>query len=248
MIGKLLTHTGALRVSREDLRDIQTPVATPTWKPIGHSELIEALRQELGKRSLEVLEEAYAVQRKGALLFGVIDLRWRETNEFAAAIGLRTANDKTFSIQMAVGFRVLVCDNLAFSGDLIALKRKHTARLDLASEMVKALDRYQEGIVRLEAGIGRLKETSVPDAKAKEILFDVFERGILPVRFLKPVSATYFSSSPEATEAAPRTLWSLHNAVTRHIQHLPPAPAFQATTRLGRLFGLGSNPHSASLN
>ncbi len=248
MIGKLLTHTGAMRVSREDLRDIQTPTPTPTWKPIGHSELIEALQQELAKRSLVVREEAYAIQRQGALLFGVLDLRWRETDEFAAAIGLRTANDKSLSIQMAVGFRVFVCDNLAFSGDLIALKRKHTARLDLASEMVKALDRYQEGIIRLEAGIGRLKGTPVSDTRAKEILFDVFEKGILPVRFLKPVSATYFSSPPEAIEADPRTLWSLHNAVTRHIQHLPPAPAFQSTTRLGRLFGLGSGPHSASRN
>jgi hypothetical protein len=40
------------------------------------------------------------------------------------------------------------------------------------------------------------------------------------------------------TDVAPRTVWGLHNAFTRAIRQMAPAPAFQATTRLGKFFGL----------
>src|SRR5437762_590293 len=153
MIGTLLAHTGAVRVTRPELERIEPPAATRTWKPVGHGELIDVLEAELARRDLQIREETYAVQRDGALLFGVIDLFWRRTEEFATAIGLRTANDKTMSIQIAVGFRVFVCDNLVFSGDLIALRRKHTSGLDLPSEIARAIDRYQEGTLNLKRGV-----------------------------------------------------------------------------------------------
>ena len=92
------------------------------------------------------------VQREGAVLFGVIDLAWRQTTEFAATIGLRTANDKTMSLQIAVGFRVFVCDNLVFAGDVIALRRRHTSGLNLVREIAQAIDRYQDGVLSLERG------------------------------------------------------------------------------------------------
>ena len=131
MIGTLLTHSGARRITRKELRAIEPPAGTRTWKPISHGELLDVLEQELRRRSLAIQEEAYAIQGEGMLLFGAIDLAWRQTEEFAAAIGLRTSNDKRFSLQLAVGMRVFVCDNLVFSGDLIALRRKHTRGLNL---------------------------------------------------------------------------------------------------------------------
>ena len=124
MIGTLLAHSGTARVTRHDLKNIQPPEGTATWKPVSHSDLVDVLEAEIQKRQMEIRDEAYAVQRDGNLLFGVIDLNWRQTDDFAASIGLRTANDKSFSIQIAVGVRVFVCDNLVFAGDLIALRRK----------------------------------------------------------------------------------------------------------------------------
>ena len=52
------------------------------------------------------------------------------------------------------------------------------------------------------------------------------------------VSVTYFRPSEQMRDVQPRTPWGLHNAFTRSIKQMAPAPAFVATTKLGRLFGL----------
>ena len=70
------------------------------------------------------------MQRKGHWLFGVLDLA-AEGGEYGFAIGLRTGNDRSLALQLICGVRVFVCSNMAFSGDFLALKRKHTAGLSL---------------------------------------------------------------------------------------------------------------------
>jgi hypothetical protein len=73
--------------------------------------------------------------------------------DYYAALGLRTSNDKSFAIQIAIGARVIVCDNLLLSGELIALKRKHTAGLDLIEELTAGVRRYELGYEELGKGI-----------------------------------------------------------------------------------------------
>jgi len=231
----LLTHCGAQRVTRADLARIAAPARTATWVPIKHSDLIEALHAELARRDLQVREEQYAVQHQGTLLFGTLALAWHDTGETAAAIGLRTANDKSMALQLAIGLKVLVCDNLCFAGDLIALKRKHTAGLDLSRELARALDRYQAGLLTLRAGMHRLKATALTAQDAKAWFYDLFAQRLLPLRYFPQVVQTYHDVTVPRYGA---TLWALHNAITTHLQTLPPGPAFRATVRLGQMCGL----------
>jgi hypothetical protein len=231
----LLTHCGAQRVTRSDLALIAAPARTATWVPIKHSDLIEALHAELARRGLQVRCEQYAVQHQGTMLFGTLDLAWYDTGETAAAIGLRTANDKSMALQLAIGLKVFVCDNLCFAGDLIALKRKHTAGIDLPDELAHALDRYQAGLLTLRAGVRRLTATPLTAQDAKAWIYDVFAQRLLPLRYFPQVVQTYHDVTVPLYGA---TLWALHNAVTTHLQTLPPGPAFRATVRLGHLCGL----------
>jgi hypothetical protein len=230
----LMTHCGAIQVTRAELATFVPPARTATWMPIKHSDLIDALHTALTQRGFQVRREQYAVQKQGALLFGTLDLDWYDTGKSAAAIGLRTANDKSMALQLAVGQRIFICDNLCFAGDLIALKRKHTAKLDLPRELAGALDHYEAGVHRLAAGIERLTQTPLTMEAAKVRLFDLFHQHILPLRLLHPVIQTLASTSTTDGWNA----WMLHNACTTHIKALPPGPAFRATTRLGHVFGL----------
>ena len=235
-----LSHAHSQLVTRADLMTIPPPAATATWKPIAHADLIQAIDRQLGVRDVRIKQEQFAVQRNGARLFAVLDLALAETDEFCAALGIRTANDKSYALEIAVGVKVFVCDNLAFSGNLIALRRKHTAGLDLNADISRAIDRYQAHLVTLTAQIDGLKERELEDAVAKGMIFDAFTKEILPLRYFPLVAETYFRPRAEQPDVEPRSWWGLHNAFTRAIRQMAPAPAFAATTRLGQFFGLVS--------
>ena len=61
-----------------------------------------------------------------------------------------------------------VCDNMVFRGDLIALNRKHTARLHLRTEINHAILRFQDHFDRLTGEIANLKENSLSESARRE--------------------------------------------------------------------------------
>ena len=116
-----LSHANSQLVSRSQLMTIPPPASTATWRPIAHGDLIQAVDRQLMVRGVTIRKEQFAVQRDGARLFAVLDLAIETTDDTCAAMGIRTANDRSMALEIAVGLKVFVCDNLAFSGDLIAL-------------------------------------------------------------------------------------------------------------------------------
>ena len=123
MTSTLRVERGAQRVSREDLSQFDAPEGTDTWTPVRHSVLVDTMHVELARRGLRVTKEEYAVQRNSNMLFGIMDLDWQRTGEYAAALGLRTSNDKSMSIQLAIGARIFSCTNLVFAGGLLGTGR-----------------------------------------------------------------------------------------------------------------------------
>ena len=69
-------------------------------------------RRPVKARGISIVKEQFAVQK--AKLFGIMDTDYQVTEEGGAAIGIRTANDKCLALQLAIGYRVFVCDNMAF--------------------------------------------------------------------------------------------------------------------------------------
>jgi hypothetical protein len=227
--GRLIAHRGAEIVTREQLAHYVPPPATETFKPVGHAELVATLTQVMQDRGLHIVREQFAVQSQK--LFGTFDLEWQRMEEYGAAVGFRHANDKSMPIQIAVGARVFVCDNMSFSGEMIHTRR-HTAKLDLGQELDQAMYRYMQGFRKLIDDITVQKETVMEDRKAKTLIYDIFRQKIVPVRLFHPVVWSW-EDSVKQHEA---TGWLLHNCFTYHIQKLAPAPAFKATARLGKFF------------
>jgi hypothetical protein len=235
MSGTLITYRGAVKVPKEALLQIEAPQPTTTWRPIPHSTLVNTLGEILSNRGLAVKREEYAIQRNGNILFGVMDLVWGGTVEYYAALGLRTSNNKSFAIQIAIGARVVICDNLLMSGELIALKRKHTAKLDLIEELNQAIRRYELGYQQLEKGIQRLKQCEISLTETREMLFNVFAARIVPVKLFHHVATPYIRT-PDCVTLIP--VWEVHNAFTNVLKKLPPGVAFDANVKLGKFFGL----------
>src|SRR5713101_7181786 len=182
-----LSHASSQLVTRDQLLTIAPPPSTATWRPIAHADLITAIDRQLQVRGITIEAETFAIQREGARLFAVLDLSIECSGEFCASLGLRTANDRSLALEIAVGVKVFVCDNLAFSGDLIALRRKHTLKFDLNADISRAVDRYQAHLLVLQRSVAAIQATPVSDAEAKTMIFDAFRQDILPIRYFKRV-------------------------------------------------------------
>ena len=101
-------------VTRDDLLAIPTPDASPSFRPVPHIELVRGIEMSLAENGIYVAAEKFSVNREGNALFGVMDLRGLPAlPDFSAALGIRTANDKSMSIQLGVGAKVFICDNLS---------------------------------------------------------------------------------------------------------------------------------------
>ena len=228
----LLAHKGAQLVGRQDLLALTTPDPTATHKPIPHAEVVQALVETLGFRRLSVVNDQYAVTPDGMRMFGVLALDV-EGSGIRLAIGVRNSHDKSCSLALTVGYKVFVCDNLAFHGDFSPIMKKHTKRVDIQDVMALAVDRMQRHFEPMQRQVDAWRGYELPDDRARLIIYRAFIEDQLDAakHLARVVHQEYFE--PQYEEFRPRTLWSLSNAFTSAFKKLDPIPSFNATAKLG---------------
>ncbi len=166
-------------------------------------------------------------------MFGVMDLN-AEFSGCRFSIGLRNSNDKSMRLALTAGYRVFVCDNMAFSGDFTPLFHKHTKNLELKDSISIAVDRIHRGFDPIRNQVKAMHDQTLPDDLVKLLIYEAFmDRAVRGLsKFLMPIiHELYFNPKHEAF--APRTLWSLSNAFTSAFKKLAPVRQFEVTARLG---------------
>jgi len=234
----LLTHAGSQLLNREQLATIPAPPATDTHQPIAHAELVNALTETLSFRHINVIKEAYAVSQDGMKMFGVLDLE-TTFDGCRFAVGMRNSNDKSLRLALTVGYKVLVCDNMAFHGDFTPVLAKHTKRLSLVDALSVGVDRMQRNFDPMRRQVEAWKATQLGDEQAKLVIYRAFVQGELeaPKHLARRVHELYFD--PRVPEFSPRTMWSLSNAFTSAFKELDAIPRFKATAKLGTFLAGG---------
>src|SRR6266404_6448237 len=195
-------------IDREALTLVPTPLATDTHRPIPHVEVVTALVETLGFRHIGVVQDEYAVSKDGMKMFGVLDL---DTGMHGCrfSIGVRNAHDKSMRLAMTVGYRVFVCENMAFSGDFQPVLAKHSKNFSLTSALSIGVDEMQRSFDGMKMQVEAWRESQLADVSAKLIIYRAFIESDLevPRHLARPVHELYFN--PKHDEFQPRTLWSL---------------------------------------
>ena len=240
---QLLAHCGSSKITRDELKLIPTPEASATHQPIPHNQIVEALVEGLSFRHISAIREEYAVSNDGMKMFGVLDLE-TTFDGCRFSVGIRNANDKSMRLALTVGYRVLVCDNMAFHGDFTPVLAKHTKHLSLVDVLSIGIDRIQRNFEPMKKQVEAWKGTRIPDESAKLVIYRAFVQGELdvPKHLARRVHDFYFN--PRVEEFAPRTTWSLSNGFTSAFKELDPIPLFRATAKLASFLKLttgGSN-------
>ena len=239
----LIVHgRGSRYATLAELQLLDEPPALGTrHRPIPHAQLISTLHVEFDRRGCTIQRERFAIDRFGDKLFGVFNLTvpQRITGpDRELSLGIRNSTNETLSIQAVAGTHIFVCDNLAFSGDTFAIRRKNTTGLELDSAITSGFDRFLQQASTLDAHITRLQETPLEDTTAKQLIYDAFASKIVPVKLFDDIDELYFRQ--ETPDVAPRTLWGLHNAFTRAFKSLSPMRMLTINVALGRFFGMRS--------
>jgi hypothetical protein len=222
------------KLDRNELALVPTPAGTATHRPIPHVEVVNALVETLGFRHIGISKEEYAVSKDGMKMFGVMELD-QGMHGARFALGLRNSHDKSFRLAITVGYRVFVCENLAFHGDFEPVLAKHTKNFSLQRALSVGVDDMQRSFEPMVKAVETWQGSQLSDVSAKMIIYRAFVEGELeaPRHLDRVVHEYYFNGAFHyGGEFASRTMWSLSNAFTSAFKELDPIPQYKASAKL----------------
>lgn len=213
MSTSLVLHKGAVEVERSKLAKIEAPPPSGRWVPLKHETVLTAVCSALA--GYRIAKERHAVSRSGHRYFGVLDLDCPLVPGVSLAVGVRNSTDKSFPLGFCAGSRVFVCDNLAFSSELL-VTRKHTLNgqkrfVHEISEAVTKLGQWKD----VEANrIRQLQLTQVDQAKASLCVIKAHEQGIISAPLIGRVWKEIVSPSHQYEQPAGLTMFTVLQAFT----------------------------------
>lgn len=213
----LMLHCGASSVDRQQVMDCVTPDPTDSWCPIPHGSLIELLENKLPEYGLTVQQQAHGLHNNGERYFGMFQIGTdgasTDGNDFAMVFGLRNSHDKSFPAGLCLGSGVFVCDNLAFSAEVV-VGRRHTTHImrDLPLLVSNAVGRLVEGRVNQEQRLEAYKQTEITNSEADHLVCEAFRQGAIGKTRIADVLEQW--RTPAHPEFKDRTAWSLFNGFT----------------------------------
>lgn len=231
----LIVHAGGEKVTRDQLSTVATPEATHTWQPVAHESVVRMVEQSITSGGLSIRDSSFALARNGARMFGVITLAG-DTTDYATVIGVRNSHDQSFPVSFCLGSSVFVCDNLAFSSEVV-VKTKHSRLvLDRLPRLVN------EGVAKLIDQRGhqakRIEAYKKAEIKGLSHLHDLtlrsYRAGAIPARAISEVLNEY--DSPRHPEFQEPTLWNFFNCVTEVLKEYGDLPR-----RTQRLHGVADS-------
>ncbi|OAI40706.1 hypothetical protein AYO40_04430 [Planctomycetaceae bacterium SCGC AG-212-D15] len=213
MSTSLILHRGAREVAQKELDSVRVPPATATWFPIPHAQVLSSTVNTLSQAGFQVTRQRLALSKDDAQFFATLDLQTALASGVTLAVGIRNSIDRSLPIGFCAGHRTFICDNLAFSSEIV-VARKHTRfgaeRFNAAiCKAVQTLDAYRE---TEGARIKKFQQIELSADAADALLLRAYEHDIISTPLLPRIIQEW--RQPTFEEFQPRTLWSLMNSFT----------------------------------
>lgn len=199
--------------------------------PVRFDSLVGEVTRGLHEAGAEITNEAFGIARGSNQLFGLMTLA-RPATKFELTVGLRSSTDQSLPISLAVGGRVFVCDNLAFSASY-ALATKSTTNVmgrlpKLVSKALEFLLPWQESI---EEESARWAADTLPDSAAERLMIAAVRTETVPASKLARWIKEYDDpSAPEHREYRGTRL-GLHHAATAALRPTGEGISLNTTVR-----------------
>jgi hypothetical protein len=203
---------------------------------VPYGRFVEEVELHVPRFGLRIVSAAFALARDGKQMFGVLTCEngHRDTG-YSLAIGLRNSYDRSLATELVAGSKVFCCDNLAFTGE-VKVKHKHTVHVfrNLPDLIYQMLSRVQVLKDQTDREIARMRETVLSQIQVDHLLMEAVRRNALPASLIPRVTHAY--EHPEYEEFAPRTAWSLFNALTEVQKRRSPRQQMEESLRVTLVF------------
>ncbi len=225
-------------VGRDEIANVPTPIGTASWKPVAHTDVIDAVTEVVRAHNWQIVDEQYGLAREGQRMFGVMRINRSSSSDWSRCIGIRNSHDQSLSVGLAAGISVMCCSNLAFGGTMV-LKRRHTSRIELGDLVLTAVDELELEFLNLETVSEDLKLHEVSADEARAVIVRAAEVNAINSCDIVPIFREF--QKPCHEEFAEPTRWSLLNAFTEYAKKYSPGRADICYRGLNNLFGLDGN-------
>ena len=231
----LMLGSKSRSITRNELREIETPEPTRSWKPVPHAEVADLIIGHAQSLGYEIENEQYGVNPSGTKMFGVARFHPEGNPDYTRALGFRNSHDMSFAVGLTVGLRVIVCDNLMLAGEQTLLRR-HTSGIDLEEVVPRAFASFEIRFQALEQHRVRLSEEVIDIDEARLTVVRAAEMDAIPSCDILAILSEY--TKPRHEEFAGPTRWSLYNCFTELSKKYTPERAHKCRSRLAKLFEL----------
>lgn len=229
----LMLHAGAKALDRDALAVLPLPAARGARHVVRpFIDDVELVDRFLGDQGFMIASEAFGTKTdaKGfpSQFFGAMEIKPKALvgqyiaageSDFALTVGIRGSYDQSLPRGLAVGSRVFVCDNLAFSGEVDVYAKQTT---NIASRIENLLAEAVSKVPTLadiqNQRFDAYRNYSLTKAKGDAILVECVRMGILnPSDIGKAIKEWDEPSHAEHVEQG-FTVWRLYNALTESIK------------------------------
>jgi len=206
--------------SFKEVCSVPTPDATKTFRPVPHGELINSLRYACKTVGIGIRSEEFTLAHRGARLFGTFTLEpFMRGNGREFTLGFRQGLNKSLSIGVCAGMKVIVCDNMMFDGEFIEF-RKHTSGLDdaeLVRIAINAVTQSMKKMADFKKWHDHMRAVKVNKYKFKCLTFDAMTQGVFPPAHLGRFLNCYGDERKVQLEMKQNadSLYTWHGGVTR---------------------------------
>ena len=210
--------------TKELIINTSLPTQTRTYKPVGHSQLIDLTLNSIEKAGFQLDKETYSAARDGNIANGRFSISNVADSEMQLQIGWQNSYDKSLTLKFAIGTRILVCSNGCVSGDFGAFKRKHVG--EIQSFTPGAITEYIKGageaFQRMQGERDRMKEIEITKRTKAELIGRMY----IEEQFITSTQLNIIQrelAKPTHDYNAADSLWELYNYTTFSMKETHPS-------------------------
>jgi hypothetical protein len=218
----LMLHCGANASTRNEIAMMPTPAPMgPRHVVRPFIEDIELITNSLNSFGMPVIDEAYGVlsddEGYPTRMFGLMNVG--DNDGYSTTIGLRGSYDQSISRALAVGSRVFVCDNLAFSGE-VSFHTKQTTNVDKRiGDLIWAACQQVGPMVALQQKrFEDYRMQQITKRVGDAMLVECLRRNVLIPSQMGRALSEWDNPSHEEHAEDGYSLWRLYNAITEAVK------------------------------